>query len=279
MIRILHPTDFSPASDVAFVHALKLALTEAGSLTIFHYAHREDADDDTRGFPRVRDTLTQWGLLPPNSPREAVGDLGLHVRKIEVGGEGPIESVLGYLDKHPTDLIVLATHQRSGLVRWLYQEVAVPVAQRASLPALFVPPDVKGFVDAKTGAVRLRRIVIPVDRHPHPHRAIDLVPAMVEALHAGPVTVDLVHVGTAETMPRLDLPEIAGWTWNTNIVGGNVVDEIVNAVEDGPADLIVLATHGRRGFLDALRGSTTEQVVRNARVPVLAVPASLEPVP
>jgi nucleotide-binding universal stress UspA family protein len=34
-----------------------------------------------------------------------------------------------------------------------------------------------------------------------------------------------------------------------------------------------MATAGRDGFLDALRGSTTEQVVREAPCPVLALPA------
>jgi nucleotide-binding universal stress UspA family protein len=38
------------------------------------------------------------------------------------------------------------------------------------------------------------------------------------------------------------------------------------------ADLIVMATAGHQGALDALRGSTTERVVRQATCPVLAVP-------
>jgi nucleotide-binding universal stress UspA family protein len=44
--------------------------------------------------------------------------------------------------------------------------------------------------------------------------------------------------------------------------------------EDEDADLIAMATQGRDGFMDALRGSTTEQVLRATRCPVLAVPAS-----
>ena len=67
-----------------------------------------------------------------------------------------------------------------------------------------------------------------------------------------------------------------------------IVEGILRAAEVGPADLLVLTTQGRRGFLDALRGSTTERVVRGARCPVLAVPAvepandhddALEPTP
>lgn len=86
MTRICHPTDFSPASEVAFVHALKLALASRGALTIFHFAYEAEAAGDAHEFPLVRETLTQWGLVPPGSPREAVGALGLQVRKVEVGG-------------------------------------------------------------------------------------------------------------------------------------------------------------------------------------------------
>jgi hypothetical protein len=36
---------------------------------------------------------------------------------------------------------------------------------------------------------------------------------------------------------------------------------------------VVMATQGHHGFLDALRGSTTERIVRHAACPVLAVSA------
>ena len=61
--RIFHPTDFSQDSQVAFVHALKLALVFRAELTIMHV----DPDVSPEGFedfPRIRPTLAQWGLLP-----------------------------------------------------------------------------------------------------------------------------------------------------------------------------------------------------------------------
>ena len=78
------------------------------------------------------------------------------------------------------------------------------------------------------------------------------------------MAVELLHVGTAATLPRVHLPQIDGWTWTTKVIDGDVVEGILQAAAAGPADLLVLATEGRRGFLDALRGSTTERVVRGA---------------
>lgn len=273
MIRIFHPTDLSHASDVAFAHALKLSLVNRGDLTIFHMAQEADAEEDLRGLPHVREMLVGWALLPPGSPRKAVGGLGVRVTKIEVLGDNPTDAVLAHLGNHPADLVVLATHQRDGVARWLHRDVAAPLFQRSSLPALFVPPGVDGFVDLRTGHLRLQRIVLPVDGNPHPDSALRALPGIIGALKAGPVTVELLHVGTSATAPRLQVPDVDGWTWTSRVIDGPVVDGILTAANAQPVDLLVMTTHGKHGFLDALRGTTTEHVIRHARCPVLAVPA------
>ena len=75
----------------------------------------------------------------------------------------------------------------------------------------------------------------------------------------------------AGSLPRPP-PEVDGWTWTTRVVDGQVVEEILGAAGAESADLLVLTTHGKHGFLDALRGSTTEHVIRRTRCPLLAVP-------
>jgi hypothetical protein len=54
---------------------------------------------------------------------------------------------------------------------------------------------------------------------------------------------------------------------------GDVVSTILKAADEQQADLIAMPTAGHHGFLDAVRGSTTERVLRHAPCPVLAVPA------
>jgi nucleotide-binding universal stress UspA family protein len=56
-----------------------------------------------------------------------------------------------------------------------------------------------------------------------------------------------------------------------DVLGGPVVDAIIDwARRDGPS-LIVMATHGRSG-LARLLGTITEGVVRRSRLPVLVIP-------
>ena len=61
--------------------------------------------------------------------------------------------------------------------------------------------------------------------------------------------------------------------FETIVRRGEVVDEILKLEANWRPDLMVLATQGHIDFLDALRGSTTERVLRGAHCPVLAVPA------
>jgi nucleotide-binding universal stress UspA family protein len=56
--------------------------------------------------------------------------------------------------------------------------------------------------------------------------------------------------------------------------GGRVADAIVEEAREARCDLIVIGTHGRRGFSHALMGSDAERVVRESSVPVLVVRAS-----
>ena len=53
---------------------------------------------------------------------------------------------------------------------------------------------------------------------------------------------------------------------------GSVVETILGVADEIGADLIVMGTKGNQGFLDALRGTTSEQVLRKSMIPLLAVP-------
>jgi nucleotide-binding universal stress UspA family protein len=83
----------------------------------------------------------------------------------------------------------------------------------------------------------------------------------------------LIHVAD-EGVPTLYLPDHrSDWIWEKRLVEGDVVDRILQEEAEWSPDLMVLTTQGHRDFLDALRGSTTERVVRGAHCPVLAIPA------
>jgi hypothetical protein len=85
-------------------------------------------------------------------------------------------------------------------------------------------------------------------------------------------TFTLMHVGTADTMPKIRCPDVPGWNWTRDVRTGEVIDTIVATAKEVQADLIVMATDGRNQFLDSLRGSHSERVLRHGAAPLLTVP-------
>jgi len=269
--NVFHPSDFSSASYVAFAHALKAALTAEATLTILH-ASREREEPWT-DFPGVRDTLERWGLLPKNSDRSAVVTLGINVKKIQAFHSDPVESVTAYLAEHSTDLIVLTTDQNKGMVQWLSKSVATGVARQSHVMTLFIPKGVDGFVSLADGSLSLKNILIPVASAPPPEPAIRAAVRMASRLHCASGAFTLLHVGKQGEMPDVHCPELPGWGWSKITRSGDVIDVIHEVARETEADLLVMSTDGRNGFLDALRGSHSERVLRQSRCPVLAIPS------
>ena len=63
---ILHPTDFSDLSGVAFAHALRIALAARSKLHLLHVLPHETGG--ALAFPHVRQLLVQWGLSEEDDP-------------------------------------------------------------------------------------------------------------------------------------------------------------------------------------------------------------------
>jgi nucleotide-binding universal stress UspA family protein len=265
---IFHPSDFSAASELAFAHALAIALIRKTRLVIMHA--RRGAQEDWSRFPAVRKTLARWGLLTPGSPAaEVVRSLGVDVIKVSTRGD-PVTVSLRQIEKQKPDLVVLATRGREGLPRWLRPSIAQAIARRSDSMSLFVPRGCRGFVSLD-GSIRLRRILIPVDHQPSAQEAIIRAVRAVEAF--GDVTVEilLLHVDGSD-FPQLDRPKSEDCIWKEMRAEGDAATAILETA-DKQVDLIIMATGGPQGILDALRGSVTDRVVRAAPCPVLAVPA------
>jgi nucleotide-binding universal stress UspA family protein len=269
---IFHPSDFSQASEIAFAHALKIALVSRAALNMMHVA--ADPDADWGDFPGVRATLERWKLIPKGSPKSAVPALGIDVTKIIASSSRPVKACVDFLDNHPADIIVLAVRQFEGRMQWLEKSIGGTVARRAGQVTLYLPPDVRGFVAVEDGSLSLRNILVPVAARPVAQPAVEVIMRMISSMQLPPGRVTLLHVGAAEDAPRLSIPTSSDWTWHTVTREGEPVEAILQTADDSGADLIVMTTEGPHGFLDALRGSTSERVLRQARCALLALPVN-----
>lgn len=141
-----------------------------------------------------------------------------------------------------------------------------------------------------------KNILVATDCGPAAQRAADLAcdlaagsGARVTLLHVW--TVPLPSYAEGITLPLAEMEEAGREALEgeaarvrakcpdvkTLLVPGLAWRAVIEAVEEHGFDLIVLGTHGRKGFEHLFLGSIAEKVVRTSPVPVLTVHAAPEP--
>ncbi len=84
-----------------------------------------------------------------------------------------------------------------------------------------------------------------------------------------------MHEEAEKEIKRVYLEELRGLEdLEYAVLRGIPYEEIIKFADDKGIDLIIMATHGRKGLDRLFFGSTAEKVVKNAKCPVLTVRAS-----
>lgn len=151
---ILAPTDFSAHSERAVRYACGLADRLQAELHLIHILSEIiPAGPDPLLMPvmppqfyqenedRARATLEQFRSPEWGNPRSVV---------TAIRWGGPVEAIVDYALEHEIDLIVLATHGRSGLSHVLLGSVAERIVREAPCPVLTIRDRARiaGTVDA-----------------------------------------------------------------------------------------------------------------------------------
>ncbi|MFC7154361.1 universal stress protein [Halomarina halobia] len=137
--RILFPTDGSEGADDALDYALSLAELSDATVHVLYVADT-NRDSLTVLGGEVVDALEEEGERVVGETVETVRARGVSAVGEVVQGE-PHPSILDYADDEGVDLIVMATHGRRGLDRYLLGSVTEKVVRTASVPVLTVRMD------------------------------------------------------------------------------------------------------------------------------------------
>ncbi len=97
---------------------------------------------------------------------------------------------------------------------------------------------------------------------------------LIESLELPEGTVTLLRVNQEEDDALVHLPSDTHWRWNQLSLTGEPAHVILQTAKSINADLIVMTTDGPDGFLDGLRGSTSERVLNGANCPVGTLPVN-----
>lgn len=149
--RVLVPVDFSDASREAVQYAKEIALTYGAEIDLLHvveeplYASTYGLDPVHFPTDEVVDRVeTQLG----NLARDAIGYE--HVM-VEAAVGHPPTQIIDYVDSNEIDLVVIATHGRTGLDRMLIGSVAERVLRQSPTPVFVVKPGRRSLLPASSG--------------------------------------------------------------------------------------------------------------------------------
>lgn len=278
---ILFPTDGNEGADRVFEFVLDVAAAHGSTVHLLNVADANvtsHADTSTG----TTDVLVEQG-------ERLVGDLGDRARERNVDvteaviqGE-PFSTITEYADRHVVDAIVMPTHGRGALGRFLLGSVATKVVRTADVPVLTVRPEADLLVpfedvlvatdgsDCADGAVERAAAIAAADG------ATLHVVSVVELAAYGPDAHASLNIDTFEERAEAaaesarEVAESHGVDVETHVAYGGVHDNILRGIDRTGADLAVLGTHGRTGFDRYLLGSVAEKTVRTSPVPVLTV--------
>jgi nucleotide-binding universal stress UspA family protein len=281
--NILFLTDFSPASAGALAYSLAFAR---------HFK--------TRLFPAhvMEPVLPEAGVVPSE---QAVKDQEEQkqrqlARMVEYNGISfqPLLSrcefevaMAHWISEHGIDLIVVGTHGRKAVQRFLLGSTSEVVLHNAPCPVLTIGPEVQV---PRIFSLTLDNILFAAELGAQSKHAIDYALALAAERHA---QLTLLHVLPEESrnypdrtrvlrfamdeMQRL-LPANASSCCKTGLAvdAGDPAERIVQHARDEKAGLIVMGLAGNSDF--GFKGSSgvTHRVIGAAPCPVLSVPAAMQ---
>ncbi len=296
MPAIVVATDFSVQAEAAFARALALAKARHMELIV---ASADTTAELVPAAPEPELAVATWSqlradveleeerLLAELLARAAVADVTAH--SVRAVGD-PADITIAAARAHSAELIVVGSHGRTGIKRFLLGSVAERIVRDAPVSVLVARGD---------GATPFASVLVASDFGPLAASAL----AQAQATSAPTARVTVVHAwhypaggwslaalgerghatlaleSALSDPPRsrgealVNNEAAAGRTVGFRLLHGEAAEVVTDLATAEHADLVAIGTHGRRGLRRVLLGSVAAAVVRHAPCSVLVTRA------
>lgn len=294
--RILVPLDGSRLAAQALSDAALVATGFGAKILLFRVIDLESAPPQADGSTeRIHPCDEAESYLCTVSKELTAQSLEV---ECHVSAGRPAESIVAYANSQAVDLIVMSTHGRGGIGRWVYGSVADKVLRGADVPVLLIRAS-EG--DRSAGSQSYQRLLVPLDGSEVAELALPFAEAWARTFDAElillrvPTLPPYVSLGPEASMMVPSLLSDAyseADAYLANVVRriraqgltvhkaavepGGVAETIIDYANDSDIDCIVMSTHGRSGLQRWVYGSVADRVLRGASAPILLVRASEE---
>ena len=273
---ILVPLDGSPLAERALAYAVTLTRKIKGHLVLLRVVTTDEATK------QIESDLS-------SAAAKVAADAGLAGVDIltSEGDAGP--AIVDAARSFPRCLIVMSTHGRSGIGRWIYGSVADEVIRTTDVPVVLVSTACQRLWSAE----RPFRILVPLDGSPLAETALTLARDLADDIGANLILLRavaplvfayadayvyaaydpdlLIEEAERYLKQMVEALQSEGRTVQSRCEYDFPASAIADIARQEDVDLVVMATHGSGGLTRLVMGSVATGTVQQATVPVMLV--------
>jgi nucleotide-binding universal stress UspA family protein len=298
--KILVPLDGSELAEVVLPYAKELAGRLDLELNLLHVC--ESTKTDSQFMCRAYLERASERVQKQTQEVQRKTDASSKKKAVSVEGEvltgHPAEKILDYTEENSVDLILMATHGRSGVRRWALGSTVDKVLRKSKVPVWLVRANIPEEIVHDEWPKRT--LLVPLDGSkfaesvlPHvealtKQRGAELVKVVLLRVYEKPfVTADYPEPDWAEHVKRITehfkleaeryLEKVekhlanAGLNVKSEVIMGKPADEIIKYANNNHPNLVVMATHGSSGFSLWEYGNIADKVLHGVSSPILLV--------
>jgi nucleotide-binding universal stress UspA family protein len=286
--RIVVPLDGSELAERALVPALALAVAMSARLFIIRVAIPLSLNLDPDFYQRSNELRQDEAQRYLGSINSLLSSSQANIETQLLVGRAA-RSIINFAQEREIDLVVMSSHGRSGVNRWIYGSVADKVLHNAPCAKVIIHP--RAIIEPFS----INRILVPLDGSSIAEQALEPALALAEA-----VSAELIFLRVT-TVPQLVIQPVPGWpgldavmeaaeqeanaylqgvqaamgdspvSTSTHITTGFAAESIIDIAGNQQVDLIVMCSHGCSGIERWVFGSVAERVLRGANCVTLVI--------
>ena len=280
--RVLVPLDGSYLAEKAIPYAKAIALNTGSELTLF--------------------TVIPTSSEKRDRPMKAYMDINAKALKSQrvkvataIAYGNAADEIIKFADKSKVDLIIISTHGRSGIKRWMLGGVALKLLYGTCVPVLLVKSKA-----SKISKVAFKKMLVPLDGSPFSEASIPYVKELAKGTGG---EIVLLRVSEPPVLPADRSPAIkpsweeyrdilmaeiqrqaleylqkvktelekSGAKVRAQAILGKATESISQVAQKEDVNLIAMTTHGRTGISRWVYGSVATRIVEESLQPILLI--------
>jgi nucleotide-binding universal stress UspA family protein len=273
--QVVLATDFSPASTIAVSIVSRLARTLKAKVTLLHIFQYVPKHHYVVPVGWMVEIIRKDVQAKLAETKNILSHAGLETEILVLEDGIAAQQILTFVQTCQSPLLVMGTHARGGIERFLLGSTAEEVLRQASCPVVSVGPHVPPVTENSEG---FQRILFATDFSEVSIAAIPLTRALQQATGG---YLRILHVaknhasGAEEESRQFDpLPKGLGVNGVAECVvlhGTNVSQAVMNEAERYPADLVILGVRRASAFASHASPKIAFQIIAASPCAVLTI--------